>query len=112
RVTFEGIMEKPHPDTYLVVTDNPHVLKIPQINQKIRESRIRSMLGVNDNLMALESEMSRAMEKEGMSKLTDRELTQGLQKQAVRVQFNHIAQDTRATQSPHCGQSTCVASTE
>src|SRR6185312_4786682 len=76
RVTFEGIMEKPHPDTYLVVTDNPHVLKIPQINQKIRESRIRSMLGVNDNLMALESEMSRAMEKEGMSKLTDRELTQ------------------------------------
>lgn len=75
RVTFEGIMDKAHLDTYLYVTDNPHVLKIPQINQKIRESRIRSVLGVDNHLMALESEMSRAMEKQGMSKLSDRELT-------------------------------------
>lgn len=75
RVTFEGIMEKAHQDTYLFVSDNPHVLKIPHINQKIRESRIQSMLGINNNLMALESRMSEEMAKRGMKQLTDRELT-------------------------------------
>lgn len=75
RVTFEGIMEKPHDDTYLHVTDNPHVLKIPQINQKIRENQVTGMLGIQNNLVALESAMTQAMRKEGMSPLTDRELT-------------------------------------
>lgn len=75
-VTFEGIMDKAHNDTYLFVTDNIHALKIPQIYQKARETRVRSMLGVEDRVAALESAMSAAMEKEGMERLTDRELTQ------------------------------------
>lgn len=75
-VTFEGIMEKPHEDTYLFVTDNVHALKIPQIYQKARETRVRSMLGIDQRVAALESAMTVAMEKEGHDKLTDRELTQ------------------------------------
>lgn len=75
RVTFEGIMDKPHADTYLSVSDNPHLLKIPHINQKLRETRIHSLLKVNSRLVALESAMTNAMQKQGMKKLTDRELT-------------------------------------
>lgn len=75
KVTFEGIMDKPHDDTFLHVTDNPHVLKIPQINQKIRENRITGMLGIQNNLIALESAMTKSMLNKGMSPLTDRELT-------------------------------------
>jgi hypothetical protein len=56
-------------DVFLTVTDNPTVLKIPQINQKIREQRIFSAMG------------SRALESIGfgkdaqIQKLTDRDLT-------------------------------------
>lgn len=64
RVTFQGILDKPVSDSYLSVTDNLSLLKIPMINQKIRESRIKNQVG------------SRAMEAlSGNSKLNDRELT-------------------------------------
>jgi len=95
RVTFEGIMEKPHPDTYLHVTDNFNVLKIPQLNQKVRETRVKSMLGVEDRLMSLESAMSTAMEKEGMKRLTDRELTSLVYKNK---QYGHNAITALRTQ--------------
>ena len=44
RVTLEGIMQG-KVETYLTVTDNHTLLKIPQINQKIREQRIKSSIG-------------------------------------------------------------------
>jgi hypothetical protein len=56
-------------DVFVTVTDNPTVLKIPQINQKLREQRIFSAMG------------SRAMESLGMTDknplhaMNDRELT-------------------------------------
>lgn len=58
-------------DVFVTVTDNPNVLKIPQINQKIREQRIFSAMG------------SRAMESLGMTNnplqsMNDRALTGAL----------------------------------
>ena len=44
RVTLENIFQKPV-DTFLTVTDNHNLLKIPQINQKIREQRILNVIG-------------------------------------------------------------------
>ena len=61
-VRFELSFPKPVEDTYLSVVDNPNLLKIPQINQKIREQRITTAIG------------SRAMESLS-SKLSDRELS-------------------------------------
>lgn len=75
RVTFEGIMDEAQEETFLYVTDNPNALKIPLINQKIREDRTLSILGINDNLLALEHAMTEAMEKNGMDRLSDRELS-------------------------------------
>lgn len=95
RVTFEGIMEKPHQDTYLHVTDNFNVLKIPQLQQKLRENRVKSMMGVEDRLVALESAMTAAMEKEGGRRLTDRELTQLVYKNK---QYGHNAITALRTQ--------------
>lgn len=45
RVTLEGLMSQEQYETYLSVTDNHNLLKIPQINQKIREQRIVKTLG-------------------------------------------------------------------
>ncbi len=75
QVTFEGIMDEPVDDSYLFVTDNPHLLKIPQINQKLREGKVAEMFGFNKNISALESAMDNEMKKRGMPSLTDRELT-------------------------------------
>lgn len=63
RVILEDkAFSRPIEDTYLSVTDNPHLLKIPMINQKMRENRVMDALG------------SRAFE--AMSpKLNDREMT-------------------------------------
>jgi hypothetical protein len=70
-VRFELSLKQPLPadETFLTITDNPSVLKIPQINQKIREERIFGAMG------------SRALESIGLGKtsrthqLSDRELT-------------------------------------
>jgi len=62
RVTLEGIIGANPVDTFLAVTDNYSLLKIPQINQKIRENRIKGIVA------------SKAMESIH-SKLTDREMT-------------------------------------
>ncbi|WP_144444097.1 hypothetical protein [Caballeronia arationis] len=70
-VRFELGLKQPLPpdETFLTVTDNPSVLKIPQINQKIREERIFGAMG------------GRALESIGLGKtsqahrLSDRELT-------------------------------------
>jgi hypothetical protein len=75
KVTFEGILDKPVDDSYLYVSDNIHLLKIPQINQKLRETRVADILGINHDIVAMEAAMTEAMKEKGMSKLTDRELT-------------------------------------
>ncbi len=65
-VSLEGIINKEGAnDTFLTVTDNPSVLKIPLINQKIREQRILNAVG------------SRAMESftNPANRLTDREMS-------------------------------------
>jgi hypothetical protein len=74
RVTFEGQLEKPVDDSYLFVTDNINLLKIPQVNQKIRESRISDIFGLNKEIVALESERITMNAKPGAKKITDREL--------------------------------------
>jgi hypothetical protein len=76
RVTFEGIMDKAVDDSYLHVTDNIHVLKIPQINQKIRENRISDVYGISSRVMAMESALTAEMKAKGMKPLNDRELSQ------------------------------------
>lgn len=60
RVTLEAAFSTPM-DTFLSVTDNPNVLKIPQINQRLREERISKLVGIK----SLES---------AVPKLTDRSL--------------------------------------
>jgi hypothetical protein len=45
RITFEGILSKSVSDHFVSVTDNYNLLKIPQINQKIREQRIVNAIG-------------------------------------------------------------------
>lgn len=45
KITMEGEFGKPV-DTFLSVTDNPSIFKIPRINQRIREERIMSAMGV------------------------------------------------------------------
>lgn len=62
RITLEGSFNGKPVETFLTVTDNPNLLKIPRINQKIRESRIVEAIG------------SRAMEALG-TRLSDREMT-------------------------------------
>lgn len=86
KVTFEGIMDKPMDDTYLYVSDNVHLLKIPQINQKLRETKVADILGINHNLVALEAAVTHSMKEKGMAKLTDRELTSLMYKN---VPFGH-----------------------
>jgi len=66
-VRFEKEFQKPITDTYLTVTDNPSLLKIPQINQKLRQERILQGIG------------SRAMESLS-SRLNDRELSNKIYK--------------------------------
>lgn len=66
-VRFELAFTTPVADTYVSVTDNPNLLKIPQINQKIREERIRGAIG------------SRALESLS-NKLSDREMSHLLYK--------------------------------
>jgi hypothetical protein len=79
RVTLEGILPN-KVDTYLTVTDNHTLLKIPQLNQKIREERIRNNLG------------SKAMESLSIkNKLNDRELTSLMYKDR-QFQFKPIGQ--------------------
>lgn len=72
KVTFEGIMDKPVDDSYLFVTDNINVLKIPAINKKIRENRVTNTYGLNKGAMALESQRQ-DMERRG-KKISDRDL--------------------------------------
>ena len=62
KVTFESQFTQPVQDSFLTVTDNANLLKIPKINQKIREQRIVQQVG------------GRAMESIS-SKLNDRELS-------------------------------------
>jgi hypothetical protein len=84
RVTFEGILKEPVDDSYLTVVDNFSVLKLPQINQKIREERIADYLKlptVTRNL-ARSGQMSEQVALESyatyirrdLNKLNDREL--------------------------------------
>ena len=61
RITLEAVFQK-QVDTFLTVTDNHNLLKIPQINQKVREQRISNIVG------------SKALESIS-TKLTDRQLT-------------------------------------
>jgi len=61
-VTFPGAFPTPVDDTFLSVSDNPSVLKIPALNQRVREARVLDALG------------SRAMESFS-HKLNDRQLT-------------------------------------
>lgn len=67
RVTLESFFQKPV-ETFLTVTDNCNLLKIPQINQKIREQRIKGMVGSK----ALESINISGVDKR---KMNDREMT-------------------------------------
>lgn len=66
-VRFETSLQTPVGDSYLSVTDNPNLLKIPQINQKLRQERILQNIG------------SRAMESLS-TRLNDRELTNKIYK--------------------------------
>jgi hypothetical protein len=66
-VTLEGLLDSKPTACYLSVGDNTDVLKIPRINQKIREERIFNAIG------------SKAMES-FTSKLNDREITGKLYK--------------------------------
>jgi hypothetical protein len=77
KVTFEGILDKPVDDSYLFVSDNIHLLKIPEINQKIRENRIMDIYGVNKGRAALEAKFE---------KLTDREMVNLMYKS---TQYGH-----------------------
>lgn len=71
KVTFEGIMEKAVDDSYLFVTDNFSLLKIPEVNQKLREHRVSDIVGISKGIAALESERNTL----GKDKqITDREL--------------------------------------
>ena len=81
RVTLEGMLKTPV-DTFLTVTDNHNLLKIPQLNQKIRENKIKSALGSH----ALES---------FNSKLNDREISGLIYKER---QFNYKPISTLKTQ--------------
>lgn len=72
-------------DCFTTVIDNPSLLKIPQINQKLREQRVTKSLGG----MALEREFP------GLQKLSDRELKTLLYK-SPRRQYKPI--DTIQTQ--------------
>lgn len=62
RITFESILPQPVNDSYVSVTDNLDLLKIPRIQEKVREQRILNSIG------------SRAMESIS-PKLNDREMT-------------------------------------
>lgn len=54
-VTFEAGLGSAFDDTYISVIDNPAVLKVPALNQRIREARVMDALGVK----AMESFSSR-----------------------------------------------------
>jgi len=80
KITFEGQNQMPAggwSETYLSVCDNPNLLKVPKINQKIREDRIKGMISTR----ALESIHT---------KLTDREMT-GLVYKERNVNFKPIS---------------------
>ncbi|MNU19561.1 hypothetical protein D3C71_77900 [compost metagenome] len=62
RMTFETVFDKPVSDSFVTVTDNLDLLKIPLVYEKIREQRILNVVG------------SRAMESIG-PRLNDREMT-------------------------------------
>jgi hypothetical protein len=49
-VTLEKSFDNAAQETYTTVTDNPSLLKIPMINQKIRESRVMDLLGARNGL--------------------------------------------------------------
>lgn len=81
-LSFEGQFDKSVTDTYISVTDNPAVLKIPNLNARIREARVVDALG----LRALEGHMERPNQSMGRritpenarvqaAKLTDRSLS-------------------------------------
>lgn len=84
RMTLEASFGKAM-ETFTSVIDNPHLLKVPQINQKIREQRITQAMGG----IALEKQFTE------LHKLSDRELTSLLYK-SPRRQFRPI--DSIATQ--------------
>lgn len=64
-VTFKGsaISTEGFDDTYLTVIDNPAVLKVPALNQRIREARVMNALGVQ------------AMESVNSARLNDRQVS-------------------------------------
>ncbi|WP_144106752.1 hypothetical protein [Paraburkholderia sp. BCC1886] len=70
QVRFESSLKSPlhTSDVFLTVTDNPTVLKVPQINAKIREQRIMQAIGSS----ALESI---GFGQQSLTKMNDRELT-------------------------------------
>jgi hypothetical protein len=56
KVTFEGILcQGGVEDTFLYVTDNPDVLKIPEIHTRVREQRIMTAITGRSRNKALES---------------------------------------------------------
>lgn len=68
-ITLEGWMDEKPLETFITVVDNPDTLKIPQINQRIRENKIATAVKAG---YALESMTNQVPEK--IKKLTDQEL--------------------------------------
>lgn len=62
QITFESQLGQAYDDSFITVIDNPSILKVPALNQRIREARVMDALGV------------RAMESYA-HKLTDRQMT-------------------------------------
>jgi hypothetical protein len=85
-----GFGGKPQ-ETFTSVIDNQNLLKVPQINQKIREERVKSALGG----MALEKAALALEKQKDPAKLSDRELHNLLYKSPSR-QYRPI--DTIVTQ--------------
>lgn len=67
-VTFEGQFSHPVTDSFLTVSDNYNLLKIPRIQHRLREQKIMQVAG------------SRAMESVTVSRVNDRVLTKALYK--------------------------------
>jgi hypothetical protein len=76
-MTLEKSFDNLAQETFTTVTDNPSLLKVPMINQKIRESRVMSLLG-SRGVKAIGLEAYGAQQPGGnttpVHKLNDREL--------------------------------------
>jgi len=75
RISFEGMFSgdaSKKVDTYITVTDNPNLLKLPSINQKIREGRILGAIG-SKAMEAFNPSIVKRTKDTG--KMTDRKLT-------------------------------------